>query len=167
MKAKLHGFIALTMLIVFTSCSKDEMGQNGLVNQEIDLSIVIKNDVQMSQNILALINDHRQSLGLNSLVMDQTYASAYAVGHTDFMIELSQISHENFHIRSKGLKDKGAERVGENVAYGYDNAESVVNAWLSSPAHKEIIEGNYSHSGFGVFKNTQQRYYFTQIFYLK
>ncbi|MCR9181464.1 MAG: CAP domain-containing protein [Flavobacteriaceae bacterium] len=167
MKTKLHGLIVLTMLVVFASCSKDEINENDAINQEIDLSIVVKNDVQMSQDILDLVNDHRQSIGLNTLVMDQAYASAYAVDHTDYMIELSQINHDNFHIRSKALKDRGAVRVGENVAYGYDDAESVVNSWLNSPAHKEVIEGNYTHSGFGVFKNDKNRYFFTQLFYLK
>ncbi len=166
MKTKLRGLIVLTMLVVFASCSKDELDQNDVVNQEIDLSIVLKNDVQMSQGILDLVNDHRSSIGLNPLIMDQSYASAYAVDHTDYMIAMSQINHDNFHIRSKALKDRGAERVGENVAYGYDDAESVVNSWLNSPAHKEIIEGNYTHSGFGVFQNAQGRYFFTQLFYL-
>lgn len=167
MKTKLRGLIVLTMLVVFASCSKDELDQNDAVNQEIDLSIVIKNDVQMSQDILDLVNDHRQSLNLNPLIMDQAYASAYAVDHTDYMIELSQINHDNFHVRSKALKDRGAIRVGENVAFGYDTAEGVVNAWLNSPSHKDIIEGNYTHSGFGVFKNEKDRYFFTQLFYLK
>lgn len=166
MKTKLRGLIVLTMLVVFASCSKDELDQNDVVNQEIDLSIVLKNDVQMSQGILDLVNDHRLSIGLNPLIMDQAYASAYAVDHTDYMIAMSQINHDNFHVRSKALKDRGAERVGENVAYGYDDAGSVVNGWLNSPAHKEIIEGNYTHSGFGVFQNTQGRYFFTQLFYL-
>ncbi|MEX0997042.1 MAG: CAP domain-containing protein [Flavobacteriaceae bacterium] len=167
MKTKLRGLFVLGIIVLFSSCSKDEIDENDVVNQEIDLSIVIKNDVQMSQEILDLVNDHRQSIGLNTLVMDQTYASAYAVDHTDYMIDLSQINHDNFHIRSKALKDRGAERVGENVAYGYEDAASVVNSWLNSPAHKEIIEGNYTHSGFGVFKNDKDRYFFTQLFYLK
>lgn len=167
MKTKLRGLLVLTMLVVFASCSKDEIDQNDGVNQEIDLSLVAKNDIQMSQGILNLVNDHRLSIGLNPIIMDQAYASAYAVDHTDYMIELSQINHDNFHIRSNGLKDRGAERVGENVAYGYDDAESVVKSWLNSPSHKEVIEGNYTHSGFGVFQNAAGRYFFTQLFYLK
>lgn len=167
MKTKLRGLLVLTMLVVFASCSKDEINENDVVNQEIDLSIIAKNDVQMSQDILNLVNDHRLSIGLTPLIMDQAHASAYAVDHTDYMISLSQINHDNFHVRSNALKARGAERVGENVAYGYDDAESVVNSWLNSPSHREIIEGNFTHSGFGVFQNAQGRYFFTQLFYLK
>lgn len=167
MKTKFQGLLVLSMFVVLTSCSKDEIDETDAASQEIDLSIVYKNDIQMSKEILTIVNDHRSSIGLSSLTMDQEYASAYAVDHTDYMIELSQINHDNFHLRSKALKDRGAERVGENVAYGYDDAESVVNSWLNSPDHKEIIEGDYSHSGFGVFQNEQGRYFFTQLFYLK
>lgn len=167
MKTKLRGLFVLGIIVLFSSCSKDEIDENDVVNQAIDLSIVIKNDVQMSQDILDLVNDHRQSIGLNTLVMDQAYASAYAVDHTDYMIELSQINHDNFHLRSKALKDRGAVRVGENVAFGYEDAASVVSSWLNSPTHKEIIEGDYSHSGFGVFQDHKGRYFFTQLFYLK
>lgn len=167
METKLRGLMVLSMLVFFTSCSKDEIEQNEAVTYEIDLSIVQKNDTKMSEEIMVLVNSHRASIGLTPLIMDQAYASAYAVDHTDYMISLSQINHDNFHIRSEALKSRGAVRVGENVAYGYDNAESVVNGWLNSPSHREIIEGNFTHSGFGVFQNDQGRYFFTQLFYLK
>lgn len=166
METKLRGLIVLTMLVLFTSCSKDELEQES-VNYEIDLNLVLKNDVQMSQDILTLVNEHRTSMGLNPMIMDQAYASAYAVDHTDYMISISQINHDNFHIRSQAMKSRGATLVSENVAYGYTDAESVVNAWLNSPAHRDNIEGNFSHSGFGVFQNAQGRYFFTQLFYLQ
>lgn len=160
------GLFVLTFIAFFTSCSKDEVYEDEN-NIEIDLSIVLKNDVEMSREILELINDYRLSVGLNTLILDQQYASAYAVDHTDYMIEKNQISHDNFPVRSQGLKNKGAERVGENVAFGYNDAQSVVNSWLNSPTHLEIIEGNYTHSGFGIFKNENGHNYFTQLFYLK
>ena len=84
------------------------------------------------------------------------------------MIDKEQINHDNFGYRSEGIKyHDNAEVVGENVAYGYDTAEAVVNAWLNSPGHKAIIEGNYTHTGFGVMKCTKGRSYFTQLFYRK
>jgi uncharacterized protein YkwD len=167
MKTKLRGLLVLTVLVLFTSCSKDELDSKDAINYEIDLSIVLKNDTQMSNEILDLVNAHRVSIGLNPLILDQAYASAYAVDHTDYMISLSQINHDNFHVRSEGMKSRGAVRVGENVAYGFTDAESVVNGWLNSPAHRQNIEGNYTHSGFGVFQNAQGRFFFTQLFYLK
>jgi len=83
------------------------------------------------------------------------------------MIAQGNISHDNFGVRSSALKDQGAVIVGENVAYGYDSAEKVVSAWLNSPGHRSTIEGLYTHSGFGIVKNSAGQIYFTQLFYKK
>lgn len=165
MKIKLITLYALCMLVLITSCSKDELENNDTSNYEIDLTIVQKNDSEMTNQIFQLVNEHRISIGLNPLIMDSAYGSAYAVEHTDYMIDISQINHDNFHVRSGALQNRGAQTVGENVASGYSEAETVVIAWLNSPGHREVIEGNYTHTGFGVFQNSNNRYYFTQIFY--
>ena len=40
---------------------------------------------------------------------------------------------------------------GENVACGHNNAESVFNAWMKSPDHRDnIIDPNYTHIGVGL-----------------
>ncbi len=156
------------LCLVITSCSKEDAAENESVKFDIDLNLVHKNDSEMSARILELVNLHRDSLGLSTLKMDNQYASAFAVDHTQYMIEREQINHDNFGYRSEGIKYyDNAEVVGENVAYGFDTAEKVMNAWLKSPGHRDIIEGNFTHSGFGVMKSDKGRNYFTQIFYRK
>jgi uncharacterized protein YkwD len=161
--------LAMALLcLVITSCSKEDSVEVEAAKYDIDLALAQKNDSQMSSEILSLVNDHRASLGLSILKIDNQYASAFAVDHTEYMIEKEQINHDNFGYRSEGIKyHDNAEVVGENVAYGYDTAEAVVNAWLNSPGHKAIIEGNYTHTGFGVMKCAKGRSYFTQLFYRK
>ena len=61
----------------------------------------------------------------------------------------------------------GALRVGENVAYGYQYAESVVNAWLNSQGHKYIIEGDYTHFDISAEQDENDRWYYTNIFLKK
>ena len=159
--------VALLCLVI-TSCSKEDSVEVEAAKYDIDLALAQKNDSQMSSEILSLVNDHRLSLGLSVLIMDTQYASAFAVNHTEYMIDKEQINHDNFGYRSEGIKyHDNAEVVGENVAYGYNTAEAVVNAWLNSPGHKAIIEGNYTHTGFGVMKCDKGRSYFTQLFYRK
>jgi len=159
----------LTIVLMFfvTSCSKDDSLANDETNYTIDLNLAQETDWLLADDILVLINEHRTSLGLSTIKSDQQYASAYAVDHTKYMIENNIVNHDNFGTRSAALKDNGARRVGENVAYGYETAEDVVYAWLHSPAHKDIIEGDYTHSGFGVMQNDDGRYFFTQLFYSK
>jgi len=167
MKLLKLNLLSLALLLVVTSCQKDESFTEDQANYSIDLNLANETDWQMADQILVLINTHRATLGLTEIKKDQQYASAYAVDHTQYMIEMSQINHDNFSVRSEALKNKGAITVGENVAFGYNTAESVVGAWLNSPGHRDIIEGNYTHSGFGIIKGANGGYYFTQIFYRK
>ncbi len=159
--------IALLCLVI-TSCSKEDSVEVEAAKYDIDLALAQKNDTQVSSEILNLVNDHRASLGLILLKIDSQYASAFAVDHTEYMIEKEQINHDNFGYRSEGIKyHDNAETVGENVAYGYQTAEAVVNAWLNSPGHRAIIEGNFTHTGFGIMKSEKGRSYYTQLFYRK
>lgn len=142
----------LFFIIAFSiSCTSEEINDNNDTN--IDLSLVTENDWLMSEDILFLINKHRTENSLNSLVKDSAYATAYAVKHSKYMIETQSVNHNNFFIRSNGLKERGAVNVSENVAYGYSSPESVVNAWLNSEGHREVIEGDFTSIGFGVIKS--------------
>ena len=159
--------LAMVMLFTMVSCSKDEAPVTEEVNYTIDLNLANETDWALANEILQLVNEYRISKGLTSIKRDQSYASAYAVDHTQYMIEKKKISHDNFGVRASALKEQGAKIVAENVAYGYTAAEDVVNAWLNSPSHRKTIEGEYTHSGFGVIKNADGAYYFTQLFYRK
>lgn len=159
--------VALVLIVTTASCTKDETQVVEEANFAIDVNLAMETDWQMADEILTLVNEYRTSIGLSALKRDQQYASAYAVDHTQYMIDISEINHDNFGVRSKALKDRGAQSVGENVAMGYTKAENLVNAWLNSPSHRDVIEGNYTHSGFGVIQNDRGIYYFTQLFYRK
>lgn len=121
----------------------------------------------MANEILRLVNNHRATLDLAPLNMDRGLATAHAVLHSEHMIATDELSHDGYAQRSQALIENGAIRVGENVALGYTTAEAVVNAWLHSPAHKQVIEGDYSHSGFGIVQDFRGTYYFTHLFYLE
>ncbi|GAB5400907.1 MAG: hypothetical protein Aureis2KO_24920 [Aureisphaera sp.] len=159
--------LATVLFLTVTSCSKEEDVEVQEANYSIDLNLAQETDWTLANEVLSLVNEHRISMGLSTIARDQQYASAYAVEHTKYMIETSQINHDNFGDRSRALKDRGAVSVGENVAAGYDSAEALVTAWLNSPSHKSVLEGNYTHSGFGIMQNARGKYYFTQLFYRK
>lgn len=162
--------LIITVTYLLLSCSKDDIGNVNLENENvnlIDLNLASETDWVIANEIAVLINDHRTSMGLSKIKTDTQYATAYAVEHTKYMIKVNNVNHDGFFTRSTALKKVGAKSVGENVAFGYSTAQSVVNAWLRSPSHKKIIEGFFSHSGFGIIKNKAGKYYFTLLFYRK
>ncbi len=159
--------MVLAICFMATSCSKDEPATETDTNYSVDLGLANKTDWQMANEILTIINEHRDGLHLDPIVMDKKMATAYAVLHTQYMMDQDELSHDNYALRSQALIENGAAKVGENVALGYLTAAQVVNAWLHSPSHKRVIEGNYTHSGFGVMQDERGTYYFTQLFYLE
>ena len=95
--------------------------------------------------------------------MDIIKAQAY--NHTEYMVIENQVSHDNFFERSNYLKaNAGAKYVSENVAYGYTKAETVVNAWLKSDAHRKTIEGDFTHFDISAEQNSEGRWFYTNIF---
>ncbi|QXP73704.1 CAP domain-containing protein [Tenacibaculum sp. AHE15PA] len=155
--------IVLCSLII-TSCSSNneiELAEN---NSETAITFTEKT---IELNILNLVNDYRVANGyslLNKLEVIKTQTSS----HTNYMIDNDKISHDLFYQRKDFLnKNTNATSVGENVAYGYSSAESVVNAWLKSDGHKKNIEGDYTHFEITAEKNTDGKWYFTNIFVKK
>ena len=73
------------------------------------------------------------------------------------------------NIEAQFIKENtNAETVGENIAYGYISALSVLNAWLDSKEHSQIIENpTYTHFGISSESDEENRIYFTLIFIKK
>lgn len=140
----------LVFCFLFTSCSIDEQISENDFDNNIDTSILEGNNWGMSNSIWDYINSHRTSIEKPALIKDTLYASAYALQHTQYMISMNTVNHHHFFLRSNALKQHGAITVSETVAYGYHSPSSVVNAWLNSNSHKNILEGDYTHLGLGV-----------------
>ncbi|MFI1770603.1 CAP domain-containing protein [Thalassobellus citreus] len=154
------------IVISLAYCTANKITNNDLkIYNNIDLSLVNENNWEVSNDILYYINQHRIKIKKKILTKDTLHATACAVMHTKYMIEEVRVCHDYFFSRSDALKKIGATRVSENVAYGYTSAESVVNAWLKSEAHRIVIEGDYSNIGFGVLKSPNNNYYYTTLFF--
>ena len=92
-------------------------------------------------------------------------ATPFRIFDGEINIDQDQISHDNFYTRRNSLiNNAGAQNVGENVAYAYSSAQSVVNAWLNSPGHKDVIEGDYTDFDISAEQNNEGKWYFTNIF---
>jgi uncharacterized protein YkwD len=159
-------FALLLLTTILFSCAKEEDGVYFNENSEVVNAKVVYSP--MESEIVALVNAHRTSLGLNAL-STLNIVSGVADGHTDYMIEVGQVSHDNFAQRAQTLMNEAAAKsVGENVAYGYSTAEGVVKGWLNSDGHRKIIENpDYTHFGISMETSADNRNYFTNIFIKK
>ena len=55
---------------------------------------------------------------------------------------------------------------GENLAKGYKTAEQVVNAWMNSKTHKEVmLDPNYKGASVGVYANNKNTWYSLELTY--
>lgn len=124
-----------------------------------------QNVTQVEQNVLATVNNHRVSLGLNALKFND-FAYGYANAHTDYMIAKGEINHDNFTARASALaNDVDVEFVAENVAKDYTTASEVFQGWLESAKHKRTMEDEFTHTAVSVKEDAEGTLYFTQIFY--
>ena len=152
--------LALLAMLSF-SCATDSLDDKA---DAIELSLIIPETKTIEVEILELINNHRLALGLNALT-NMTMVKSVAFSHTDYMVDKNEVSHANFYKSSDYLKtNAGANKVSENVAYGYTSAQSVVSAWLKSEGHRANIEGDYTNFDVAAEENAEGKWYYTNIF---
>jgi uncharacterized protein YkwD len=162
MKAKMfRALLPLAIVLTLVSCSS-----NSTEDTSVDKTVVTTytyNDTELK--LVTLINDYRQSIGLNSLEV-VNHISFKSEEHNEYMIANNLVNHDFFYDRSENLIEVlGAEKVGENIAYNYLTPESAFAAWMNSPTHKANIEGDFTHFGIAVTSDpVTGRKYYTNMF---
>lgn len=129
-------------------------------------AIVLSYDyTPMELETMALINNYRISKGLIALEKIN-HVSHKSEEHDVYMIANDVVNHYNFESRSANImKVLGAKKVSENVAYNYNSAQGVFDAWLKSEGHKQNIEGDFTHFGISIRENPANgKKYYTNIF---
>ena len=165
MKAKMfRALLPLAMLFTMVSCSSDS-SEAAAEDKQV---VTAYNYNETESKLITLINDYRQSKGLNPLTVIN-HISYKSEEHNFYMIDNNMVNHDYFQQRSDNLvRVLGAEKVGENIAYNYQTAESAMSAWLNSPSHKANIEGDYTHLGISVTINPDNgKKYYTNMFIKK
>jgi len=149
-------FLSLGILFI-VSCSKESI--NG------DAIPVAVNAVAVEQELLEIVNTHRNSLGAAPLAFSPL-AYEYANLHTDYMISKGSISHDNFSSRaSKIAAETDAKQIAENVAKDYPTAAAAFQGWLESPNHKSTMEADFTHTAISVKISADGDYFYTQLFF--
>ncbi|MDC6385258.1 CAP domain-containing protein [Flagellimonas taeanensis] len=165
MKKIYVALMAMALLFVFGQCSttspeeEEKYTEAQLGNEKVTID-----PVALEDEIVDMVNQHRNSIGLNPL-QDNPASYKYAEEHNDYMISKNRLSHDNFESRaSKIAEESHAVGVSENVARYYTSAKLTVDAWLESTSHKEALEGDYTHTTLSIQLDKEGRPYFTQIF---
>ena len=152
-----HYVVLAVFISVLGSCSKESAAPLDVVEK--------KNITEVEQQLLKTVNEHRVSKGLNVLEFNSV-AYEHANTHTDYMIALGAINHDNFKVRASEISARtDAEFVAENVAKDYTTASEAFQGWLNSTNHKRTMEGDFTHTAVSVKKDADGNRYYTQIFF--
>lgn len=109
---------------------------------------------EVEKEIFELANTIRREHGLEPLIWIDELANI-AFEHSRDMAENNFFDHQS---PSKGSPDDrarvaGFQGVGENIAAGYLDAETVFGAWMKSPDHRaNILDPDYRFTGVGFYR---------------
>src|SRR5262249_33875144 len=121
----------------------------------------------LEAEIVRLTNVERSKHGLRTVQSNVKLRTA-AVEHTANMARQNQLSHTlDGKDPGRRLRDAGYDwrTYGENIAYGYTDAQAVVQGWMKSPKHRDnILNPHVTEIGVGVLKNAQGKQYYCQVF---
>ena len=108
-----------------------------------------------------LVNSQRSAHGLPALVWANNLESAAAVSAQECSVSFSHTSPTGSSWYTVNSKIMG----GENLAYGYYDANSAVNAWMDSPTHREnILWPEFTKVAISVYAADDGTYYWAQEF---
>ncbi len=160
MKLFTYLFAICFIVLTLTSCSTDNIEEDLTFQTEL----IIPEAKTIEIEILELINNHRITMGLNTLNSFEIIKSQTFI-HSDYMKSMDDVNHDYFFNRKSFLvANANALEVSENVAYGYTSAASVVNAWINSEGHRDNLEGDFTDFEVSAEKGSNNKWYFTNIF---
>lgn len=126
---------------------------------------VVSGDQALINEVVRLVNVERNNRGLASLSTHSLLMKS-AQAYSEDMSERGTMSHYGSPTYGDfpgviNYYNVPWRSVAENIGYGYRSAQSIVNAWMNSPGHRDnILNPNFTHIGVGVSSN----FYWTQHF---
>jgi uncharacterized protein YkwD len=125
--------------------------------------------LQPEQQVVKLVNLHRQSVGLSELRWDNRLARIARSHSEGIAAGARPFDHSGLSARAReALLDHGRLMVGENL-FSVQPGSSLsvwraVAGWLESPPHRAQLEGCYDYTGVGIAVGTGGQVVYTQLF---
>lgn len=116
--------------------------------------------------MVELVNAERAKEGLSPLSIDINVQEAA-------MVRAKECEQLFSHTRPDGssfataLKEQNVsyKSAGENIAWGQQSPEEVMNAWMNSSGHRaNIMNPNFTTIGVGYYENAKGTDYWCQLF---
>jgi len=157
---KIFLILAIFSFALFLGCSTKNDQQNGTLHKQKE-QLKTPSFLEATQKeLLKEHNKQRNAKGLKPLIADSDLCK-YAQKHAEIMAKKNVL----YHSQISKLQNNETNVVGENVAWGQENAQSVVDAWMWSPMHRwNILGTSYKKVGFGVAKDENGRIYWCTVF---
>lgn len=119
-----------------------------------------------ANEVVRLVNEERAKAGLPALTVDRGAASAAQVRAKEIERSFSHTrpdgSSFNSALTEAGVNFRGA---GENIAYGQNSPDKVMEGWMNSSGHRaNILNSSYTSIGVGHYQNASGVNYWTQLF---
>ncbi len=113
---------------------------------------VTKNDEQLEEDLYKIVNEYRIANGKEPLV-ENDILNKVAIERA------SELSEQYSHVRPDGTKcftlfksnGYNYKMASENIAYGQETAEEVMETWICSEGHLNNILGDYTDTGIAVY----------------
>jgi uncharacterized protein YkwD len=120
-------------------------------------TISIQKDSTITGQLYDLINNYRRQNNLSPLTISTKLENSSSFKAND-MLNRNYWSHEPPTGESAFIFfDKANANyiyAGENLAYGYKDMQNVLNAWILSPKHNEVLlNPNYKQMGITILTN--------------
>jgi len=166
------GVIAAVALWILAGCSADSGVREGWLEDPFGASSPGPsgpgsnpgNASAEEQEVFNLTNQERQNAGVSELSWCDALA-ALARAHSHDMCKRDFFDHVNPEGEDPSARGRAGHAgeftfdpcvpspysgVAENIAYGYQSAQQVMQGWMNSPGHRaNILNSNYTHIGVG------------------
>ena len=160
MLKKIHLLYIICIICLVSNCSQ----QQGLEYPVISTST-------LERILLKTINRWRYDRG-RQILIEKIDLQKIARDYSQDMADRSYFSHLDPEGRKIGerLLASGIsfQSAAENLAklvHGDFEPSSILQAWVASQSHREnLLDNNFSETGLGIFQNTKNEIFITQIF---
>ena len=124
----------------------------------------------LEQQVFDLVNAERAKAGVAPLKLNAQLVAAAPI-HARDMAALGLLDHELPGVAQPTLVSRAQfvgyryGWLGENIASGFTDAPSLVNAWMNSPEHRaNILFASLTEAGVGVGRSASGQLFYTQEF---